>query len=170
MQSLVRTEHIAGAIQWIRKQKVILDRDLAELYGVQTRALKQAVRRNAERFPEDFMFVLTDEEIGAMVSQSVIPSKKFFGGASPMAFTEQGVSMLSSVLRSPEAVQVNIAIMRTFVELRGLMDSNLELARKIDALEDKYDEQFLVVFDAIKQLLDDPAATQTKQKKMGFHP
>lgn len=87
-----------------------------------------------------------------------------------MAFTEQGVAMLSSVLRSPEAVQVNIAIMRTFVELRNLMDSNLELARKIDALEDKYDEQFLVVFDAIKQLLDDSAVNHKKKKKMGFHP
>ena len=170
MQALVPAEHIAGAIHWIREQKVILDRDLAELYGVETRALKQAVRRTAERFPEDFMFVPTDEEIEATVSQSVIRSEKVFGGANPMAFTEQGVAMLSSVLRSPEAVQINIAIMRTFVELRGLMDSNLELARRIDALEDKYDEQFLVVFDAIKQLLSNTAAIQTKPKKMGLLP
>lgn len=170
MDSIIPAEHIATAIHWIRKQKVILDRDLAELYGVETRTLKQAVRRNIERFPEDFMFSLSNEEMDTMVSQSVIPSKKIFGGASPMAFTEQGVAMLSSVLRSPEAVQVNIAIMRTFVELRNLMDSNLELARKIDALEDKYDEQFLVVFDAIKQLLDDSAVNHKKKKKMGFHP
>ncbi len=170
MDSIIPAEHIATAIHWIRKQKVILDRDLAELYGVETRTLKQAVRRNIERFPEDFMFSLSNEEMDTMVSQSVIPSKKIFGGASPMAFTEQGVAMLSSVLRSPEAVQVNIAIMRTFVELRNLMDSNLELARKIDALEDKYDEQFLAVFDAIKQLLDDSAVNHKKKKKMGFHP
>lgn len=170
MNPIIPAEHIATAIHWIRKQKVILDRDLASLYGVETRTLKQAVRRNIERFPDDFMFSLTNDEIETMVSQSVIPSKKVFGGAAPMAFTEQGVAMLSSVLRSPEAVQVNIAIMRTFVELRNLMDSNLELARKIDSMEDKYDEQFLIVFDAIKQLLDDSAVNHQKKKKMGFHP
>lgn len=171
MDSIIPAEQIATTILWVRKQKVILDRNLADLYGVETRALKQAVRRNIERFPADFMFPLSSDEVDALVSQSVIPSKSVFGGAKPMAFTEQGVAMLSSVLRSPEAVQVNIAIMRTFVELRNLMATNRELARKIDALEDKYDEQFLVVFDAIKQLLDDPAAKPSKnKKKMGFHP
>ena len=124
-----------------------------------------------DRFPSDFMFSLSTEEVDEMVSQNVIPSKKIFGGAAPMAFTEQGVSMLSSVLRSPQAVQVNIAIMRTFVELRHLMDSNRELARKIDTLEDKYDEQFTIVFEAIKRLLDDhDAQVDSKTKRMGFHP
>jgi len=171
MNPLLKKEQIAAAIFLVRDQKVMLDRDLAELYRVETRALKQAVRRNADRFPSDFMFQLSTEEVDEMVSQNVIPSKSVFGGAAPMAFTEQGVSMLSSVLRSPQAVQVNIAIMRTFVELRGLMDSNRELARKIDSLEDKYDEQFTIVFEAIKRLLDDnDAQADTKTKQMGFHP
>lgn len=171
MNPLLNKEQIAAAIYLVRDQKVMLDRDLAELYGVETRALKQAVRRNMDRFPSDFMFSLSTEEVDEMVSQNVIPSKKIFGGAAPMAFTEQGVSMLSSVLRSPQAVQVNIAIMRTFVELRHLMDSNRELARKIDTLEDKYDEQFTIVFEAIKRLLDDhDAQVDSKTKRMGFHP
>ncbi len=170
MNPLQKKEQIAAAIYLVRDQKVMLDRDLAELYGVETRALKQAVRRNVDRFPSDFMFQLSTEEVDEMVSQNVIPSKSVFGGAAPMAFTEQGVSMLSSVLRSPQAVQVNIAIMRTFVELRGLMDSNRELARKIDNLEGKYDEQFTIVFEAIKRLLDDnDAQVSTKKKRMGFH-
>jgi hypothetical protein len=171
MASIIPADHIAASIHWIRKEKVILDRDLAELYGVETRVLKQAVKRNLDRFPSDFMFTLSAEELDEMVSQNVIPSKKVFGGAQPMAFTEQGVAMLSSVLRSPQAVQVNIAIMRTFVELRSLMDSNRELAQKIDSLEDKYDEQFTVVFEAIKRLLDDNETLyKTKTKRMGFHP
>lgn len=171
MDPIIPTEHIATTIHWIRKQKVILDRDLADLYGVENRALKQAVRRNLERFPKDFMFTLQNSEIDQMVSQNVIPSKKVFGGASPMAFTEQGVAMLSSILRSPQAVQVNIAIMRTFVELRHLMDTNRELARKIDGLEERYDEQFAVVFEAIKRLLDENEPSKQKKKKtMGFHP
>ncbi len=171
MNPLLNKEQIAAAIYLVRDQKVMLDRDLAELYGVETRVLKQAVRRNMDRFPSDFMFSLSTEEVDEMVSQNVIPSKKIFGGAAPMAFTEQGVSMLSSVLRSPQAVQVNIAIMRTFVELRHLMDSNRELARKIDTLEDKYDEQFTIVFEAIKRLLDDhDAQVDSKTKRMGFHP
>ena len=119
---------IVPMVHWIRQEKVILDFDLAALYGVETRALKQAVRRNRGRFPHDFMFELAAEETGVLVSQSVIPSRKKFGGAAPYAFTEQGVAMLSSVLRSPRAVEVNIAIMRTFVQLRRLMDSNHDLA------------------------------------------
>ena len=144
---------IAPKVHWIRHEKVILDFDLAALYGVETRVLKQAVRRNHGRFPEDFLFVLTTDETGVLVSQSVIPGRGKFGGAAPYAFTEQGVAMLSSVLRSTRAVQVNIAIMRTFVQLRRLMDSNRDLARRIDSLENKYDEQFRVVFDAIKRLI-----------------
>ena len=171
MDPLIKSEQIAAAIYWIRNQKVILDRDLAELYGVETRSLKQAVRRNINRFPDDFMFLLNIDELDEMVSQNVIPSKSVFGGAAPMAFTEQGVAMLSSVLRSAQAVQVNIAIMRTFVELRNLMDSNREIAEKIGDLEAKYDEQFTIVFEAIKRLLDDnEALIKTKKKRMGFHP
>jgi hypothetical protein len=165
----IKTENIAPMIHWIRHEKVMLDRDLATLYGVETRALKQAVKRNKERFPEDFMFELLGEEVEAMVSQNVIPHRGVFGGAAPMAFTEQGVAMLSSVLRSPQAVEVNIAIMRTFVQLRRLMDSNRDLARQIRKLEKKYDEQFAVVFDAIKQLLADDAAVKSKPR-IGFHP
>jgi len=137
----------------IRGQKVMLDFDLAELYGVETRALKQAVRRNLDRFPPDFMFKLSAAEIKNLVSQTVIPTRGKLGGATPMAFSEQGVAMLSSVLRSPRAVQVNIAIMRTFVRLRELLLSNADLARKLAALEDKYDAQFKVVFDAIRELM-----------------
>jgi hypothetical protein len=144
----VQVEKVALLIHMIRGVKVILDRDLAKLYGVETRTLKQAVRRNIERFPEDFMFELTTGEIDEVVSQNVIPGKGSFGGASPMAFTEQGVAMLSSVLRSRRAVEVNIAIMRTFVQLRTLMDGNRELARRIESLESKYDEQCILVEDA----------------------
>lgn len=156
-------------VHWIRHEKVLLDFDLAALYGVETRALKQAVRRNRARFPSDFLFELTLEEVDTLVSQSVIPSRKKFGGATPYAFTEQGVAMLSSVLRSPRAVQVNIAIMRTFVQLRRLMDSNRDLARKIESLEQKYDEQFAVVFEAIQQLIsEDEARKAEPERRIGF--
>ena len=119
----------------VRGQKVMLDFDLAELYGVETRALKQAVRRNLDRFPPDFMFELSAAQIQNLVSQTVIPSRGKLGGATPMAFTEQGVDMLSSVLRSPRALKVNIAIMRTFVRLREMLLSHADLARKLAALE-----------------------------------
>jgi hypothetical protein len=121
-------------------------------YEVETRALKQAVKRNIERFPNDFMFELTENEIETMVSQSVIPSKGRLGGAVPMAFTEQGVAMLSSVLKSKKALQVNIAIMRTFVQVRKLMSIHKDLAEKIEKLEKRYDGQFKEVFDLIKNL------------------
>ena len=138
----------------------MLDFQLAELYGVETRALKQQVRRNIRRFPIDFMFELTNDEIENMVSQSVIPSKSYFGGAKAMAFTEQGVAMLSSVLRSDRAVQVNIAIMRTFVKLRELISTHKELAVKLGELErklEKHDKQIHTVFEAIRQLMAPPA-------------
>ncbi len=153
-------------IYLIRGEKVMLDFDLAELYRVETRALKQAVRRNADRFPGDFMFKLNANEMGSLVSQNVIPSRGKFGGARPMAFTEQGVAMLSSVLRSPRAVQVNIAIMRTFVRLRKMLLSNAELARKLNALEKKYDAQFKIVFDAIRELTTPP---EKPKRRIGFH-
>jgi ORF6N domain len=126
----------------IRGERVILDYDLALLYGVETRALKQAVKRNPLRFPEDFMFELSKIEIENLVSQNVIPGLGKLGGAHPYAFTEQGVAMLSSVLRSPQAIAVNIAIMRAFVRLRELLLTNVEMARKLTALENKYDAQF----------------------------
>ena len=167
----IAVEAIAPMVLWIRHEKVLLDFQLAELYGVETRALKQAVRRNRERFPEDFMFDLNAEEVAHEVSQNVIPSHRQLGGAVPMAFTEQGVAMLSSILRSQRAVAVNIAIMRTFVQLRRLMDSNRDLAGKIEKLEQKYDEQFAVVFDAIKRLIADDGQKRAQPKpRIGFHP
>ena len=153
-------------IYLIRGEKVMLDFELPELYRVETRALKQAVRRNADRFPGDFMFKLNANEMGSLVSQNVIPSRGKFGGARPMAFTEQGVAMLSSVLRSPRAVQVNIAIMRIFVRLRKMLLSNAELARKLNALEKKYDAQFKIVFDAIRELTTPP---EKPKRRIGFH-
>ena len=160
---------IAPMVRWIRHEKVILDFDLAQLYGVETRALKQAVRRNRERFPADFMFDLEPDEVASLVSQSVIPKIQKLGGAVPFAFTEQGVAMLSSVLKSPRAIEVNIAIMRTFVQLRRLMDSNRVLARKIAALEKKYDEQFAVVFEAIRQLIADGEGPDSEpRERIGF--
>src|SRR5207247_2546051 len=143
-------------IYLIRGARVMLDFHLAELYAVETRALKQAVRRNLDRFPDDFRFDLTAEEIDLLVSQNVIPGRGKLGGAVPMAFTEQGVAMLSSVLRSPRAIQVNIAIMRAFVRLREMLLTNADLARKLADLERKYDSQFKAVFDAIRQLMAPP--------------
>jgi hypothetical protein len=144
----------------------MMDFDLAALYGVETRALKQAVRRNRNRFPQDFMFELADDEVVDMVSQNVIPGLGKLGGACPMAFTEQGVAMLSSVLRSPRAVLVNIAI-RAFVRLREMLLSNADLARKLAELESKYDSQFKVVFEAIRQLMAPPPAPS--RPEIGFH-
>jgi len=170
---LLIPEKIAPLIHRIRREKVVLDRDLAALYAVETRTLKQAVRRNAERFPEDFMFVLTDDELTDWRSQFVTSKADRMGlRHPPMAFTEQAVAMLSSVLRSPRAVEVNIAIVRTFVQLRKLMDSNRDLARKIEKLEEKYaehDHKFEIVFDAIKQLITPPVADKPK-RKIGFRP
>ena len=165
MGALVPTETIERKILLIREQKVMLSTHLAELYGVETRALNQAVKRNINRFPEDFMFQLTHLEAEQLVSQNVIPHKKYFGGSLPYAFTEQGVAMLSSVLNSERAVQVNIAIMRAFVKLREMIASHKDLARKLEALERKYDAQFKGVFDAIRQLMASPGS---KDKKIGF--
>jgi hypothetical protein len=149
----ISEEDLANKIFLLRGKKVMLDFDLALLYGVETRALKQQVKRNLERFPNDFMFILSDDEITRMVSQIVIPSRKYLGGSRPMAFTELGVAMLSSVLKSKRAIQVNISVMRTFVNLRRLIDSNRELARRIDELEKTFDRKFLLVFDAIRELI-----------------
>lgn len=133
---------------------MLLDADLALLYGVETRVLNQAVKRNADRFPADFMFELTREEFNSLMSQIVI-SKPGRGGRRklPLAFTEQGVAMLSGILNSPRAVETNIAIMRTFVALRKLMETNKDLAAKIRQLEKKYDQRFKLVFDTIQKLI-----------------
>jgi len=164
MKELIPVERIVAKIYRIRDTKVMLDRDLAELYEVETRTLKQAVRRNIKRFPPDFMFELSYQELRNLRSQIVMSS---WGGIRrpPMAFTEQGVAMLSSVLKSDRAIQVNIQIMRAFTQLRQMLSTHEELRRKVEAMERKYDQQFKVVFDAIKQLLD----VETKpRRKIGF--
>jgi hypothetical protein len=162
--SVVPVERIEGVIYLIRGEKVMLDEDLAELYGVETRVLVQAVKRNIERFPDDFMFQLSSAEFANLRSQIVTPS---WGGrrSPPYAFTEQGVAMLSGVLRSDRAVLVNVEIMRTFVRLRRMLADNAELSRKLAALERKYDEQFKVVFDAIRALMK---AEEKPKRKIGF--
>ena len=163
--NLVPTERIEKRIFLLRGQKVMLSIHLAELYQVAPRVLIQAVKRNLERFPQDFMFQLTKDEFALLKSQIVISSWGGLRRAAPYAFTEQGVAMLSSVLRSKRAIQVNIEIMRAFVRLRRMLASDVELARKLKALEKKYDGQFKVVFEAIRQLMAPPAAPQ---KKIGF--
>jgi hypothetical protein len=169
MKIVVQQEVIEGKIYSVRGQRVMLDRDLAKLYGVETRVLNQAVRRNIARFPHDFMFKLTREEImriSQIVTSSGNPDAKTLKfSKSVMVFTEHGVSMLSSVLNSPMAVQVNIQIMRTFAKLREIMAHHKDLARRLDDLEKKYDAQFKVVFDAIRGLMRPP---EQKKKKIGF--
>jgi hypothetical protein len=167
MEVEVRQEVIQGKIYIIRGQKVMLDRDLAQLYEVETRTLNQAVKRNIKRFPSDFMFQLTKDETELWKSQIVMSKKVKMGlRRRPYAFTEQGIAMLSSVLNSERAVLVNIEIMRAFVRLRKMLASNASLARKIKNLEKKYDEQFRVVFEAIYKLMD---ASETRPKgKIGF--
>src|SRR5207253_5124109 len=198
MAIILKPENVARLVFFVRGEKVLLDADLAMLYGVEARALNQAVARNRKRFPADFMFRLSAKEYESLRSRIVISEKSSTdldssqsvtssrsiqkaprrlrsqfviskigrGGRRyrPYAFTEQGVAMLSSVLRSSRAVEVNIAIMRTFVQLRRIMDTNRDLARKIEALEEKYDEQFSVVFAAIKQLV---APTEPAKKRIG---
>lgn len=159
---ILKEANLASLIYFIRGEKVMLDTDLAKLYDLETRVLKQAVRRNLDRFPKDFMFELTGEEIDHMVSQGVIPSKQIFGGAKPFAFTEQGITMLSSVLNSRIAIQVNIAILRTFVKLRQLLIGHKDLAEKIERMEQKYDEQFRIIFSAIQQMLQEESKPRPK--------
>jgi hypothetical protein len=188
-QIVPQPESLAKLVFLARGEKVLLDADLAMLYGVGTGALNRAVKRNIERFPADFMLQLTPAEwedlkcqigissspdasakakkLGVMRSQVVTGGAHGGRRAIPYAFTEQGVAMLSSVLRSQRAVEVNIAIMRTFVQLRRLMDSNRDLARRIEAMETRYDEQFSQVFDAIKQLISEDKTRKTK-RPIGF--
>jgi hypothetical protein len=162
----LRAEDIFQRIHTIRGHRVMLDADLAERYDVPTKAFNQAIHRNMDRFPEDFMFQLTEEEFAGLRSQFVT-SKKGRGGRRylPYVFTEQGVAMLSGVLNSHRAVHVNIAIMRAFVRIRRMLVSHEELARKVAALEGKYDSQFRVVFDAIRALMEPP---KTSRQRIGF--
>lgn len=164
VDTVLIVEGIESRICSVRGQRVMLSPDLAELYGVQTKVLLQAVKRNINRFPGDFAFQLTQDEFAILRSHFVTSS---WGGTryAPFAFTEQGVAMLSSVLRSERAVAVNIEIMRTFVKLRSMLESNKELAQKLAKLEQKYDTQFKAVFEAIRDLMSPPAP---RKRRIGF--
>ncbi len=171
--SILPSERIANKIFLLRDEKVILDLHLAELYQIETRVLKQAVRRNISRFPEDFMFELTDIEIDIMVSQSVIPSKQILGGAKPFAFTETGVAMLSSILKSKTAIEINIAIMRTFVMLRKLLYHNKEILNRLDNFDKKlaeHDNNIMLIFEYLKQFEEakQQQSEQENRKRIGF--
>jgi len=163
-KQVIPLERVINKIYLIRKQSVMLDRDLAKLYDVETKYLKRAVKRNIDRFPNDFMFELSKDEVESLRCQIGTSN---WGGTryAPMAFTEQGVAMLSSVLRGKRAVQVNVAIMRAFVQLRKMAGNYKELLNRIEAMEKKYDKQFAVVFDAIKQLMLPP---DKPKRKIGF--
>jgi len=165
-KGLVKARRIEQAIVIVRGIRVLLDTDLAVLYGVSTRELVQAVKRNRKRFPKDFMLRLTDDDVEILRSQSVISSSDHGGRRyAPYAFTEQGVAMLSSVLRSKRAIHANIEIMRAFVRLRRLFRPTDALIKKIDEMEDKYDTQFSVVFEAIRDLMRPPPASR---RRIGF--
>jgi len=165
MGEFLPAERIEQRIFRLRSQNVMLSPHLAELYEVEPRMLIQAVKRNSERFPADFMFQLTADEFTNLKSQIVISSWGGLRRATPYAFTEQGVAMLSSVLRSKRAVQVNIEIMRAFMRLRRILTEHKDLTRKLDALERRYDAQFKVVFDAIRKLMEPPPKSS---RRIGF--
>ena len=167
MSAVIPCERIERTILVIRGHRVMLDADLAKLYGVTTFNLNKAVKRNSDRFPEDFMFRLSAQESAALTFQIGISKSTGRGGRryAPYAFTEQGVAMLSSVLRSKRAIQVNIAIMRAFVQLREMIGSNKALARRLTDLEKKYDGQFRIVFEAIRELMAEP---EPKSRRIGF--
>lgn len=164
MTELIRNR-VVSLIRYFRGQKVILDSDIALLYGVETKRLKEAVRRNIERFPPDFMFKLSSEEYASLRSQIASLKRGQHSKYLPFAFTEQGVAMLSSVLNSSKAIKVNIEIMRAFVELRRLIDANKELIVRIEQMEKKYDKHFQIVFEAIKELMKED---EKPKKKIGF--
>jgi phage regulator Rha-like protein len=172
MQKIIATEHIVNQIFFIRGHKVMLDSDLAELYGVLTKNLNKAVSRNTDRFPKDFMFQLTEEELGSLRFQFGT-SNKGRGGRRylPYAFTQEGIAMLSSVLKSKRAIAMNIAIMRAFVKLREILSTHKELAAKLDALERKvgrHDQEIHAILEAIRQLMAPPP--EKKQPFIGFGP
>ena len=161
-------EVIKNKIHEIRGHKVMLDFDLALMYTVENRILKQAVRRNINRFPEDFMFVLSENEINQLVSQFVIPSKSFLGGAQPFAFTEQGVSMLSGILNSSTAIRVNIQIIWVFTKMRELLMTNKDILLQLEKVEKKltkHDDEIILIFQYLKKLLKPP---QTPRERIGF--
>jgi hypothetical protein len=164
-QSLIPAERIERSILLIRGDKVMLDSDLADLYGIPTKALNQAMKRNKERFPSDFMFQLTKAEKTEVVTNCDHLRKLKFSPALPYAFTEHGAIMLANVLKSKRAIEASIQIVRAFVRLRQILASHVELARKLDALEKKYDAKFRVVFDAIRQLMKPPEA---ERRRIGF--
>jgi hypothetical protein len=154
MNEIISTKEIITQIFQIRGAKVMLDFHLATLYEVETRVLKQQIKRNIDRFPEDFMFQLSESEWKELITNCDNLGSVKFSPATPFAFTEQGVAMLSGVLRSQRAVQVNISIMRAFVRMRQLMEENKELKKKLDEMESKYDKQFRVVFEALRKLIE----------------
>ena len=166
MTKILPSERIERSILLIRGHKVMLDADLAVLYGVSTKRLNEQVRRNRSRFPDDFMFQLAPEEVRSLRSQFAT-SKQGRGGRryAPLVFTEQGIAMLSTVLNSERAIQVNIEIMRAFVRLREMIATHKDLVRKLEALEKRYDAQFRVVFDAIRELMKPP---EPNKRKIGF--
>lgn len=165
--NIIPEERIIYKIIILRNEKVILDFHLAGLYGVETRALKQAVRRNKTRFPDDFMFALSGEEIENVVSQNVIPTKSYLGGAVPYAFTEAGVAMLSTVLKSQKAIEMNIAIIRTFIALRKIAINYKVLADKLSAIKLTYNKQFREIYKALETLLE---PTKETRKMIGYKP
>ncbi len=172
-EAIIPQERILNRIVVLRGEKIMLDVHLAELYSVENRSLKQAVRRNMDLFPDDFMFVLTDEEIEAVVSQNVIPSKQHLGGAKPFAFTETGVAMLSSVLKSKRAKEMNIAIMRTFVALRKMAIGYSEFTASLDEINKKIsgqDDQINLIFEYLKQFeqAKQEELEHKDRKKIGF--
>ena len=166
MKAFIPVERIENSIILIRSEKIMLDADLAILYGVSTKRLNEQVKRNRDRFPEDFMFQLTENEKAEVVANCDHLKRLKFSPNLPYAFTEHGAIMLAAILNSPVAVQASIQVVRAFVKLRQMVASNAELARKLHALEKKYDAQFKVVFDAIRQLMSPP---ETKKKgQIGF--
>ncbi len=165
---MIPKEIITSRIINLRDEKVILDIHLAQLYKVETRVLKQAVNRNIDRFPTDFMFKLNEREMEQVVSQNVTPSKSYFGGAQPYAFTEAGIAMLSSVLRSKEAIQINIMIIKTFIAPRKLASNYNEILNKLNEVEDVlsiHDADIKTLFNSIKDLLDKP---KPPRRRIGF--
>lgn len=165
---IVSDETVISKIYYIRGHKVMLDRDLAELYGVQPIRLREQVKRNAERFPANFMFQLNEDEADSMVSQNAIPSKKHLGGYLPYAFTEHGVLMLANVLRSKTAMQVSVRIIEIFVKMREMLSTHKDVLLKLEQLERKvtdHDEDIQVIFEYLKQLLDPP---QEPRPRIGF--
>jgi hypothetical protein len=177
LQTLVLEQKILSRIYVVKGEKVMLDRDLAELYGIETRALKQAVKRNIERFPKDFMFEMTSKEIDGMVSQNVIPSKSYFGGAAPFCFTEQGVTMLSCILNSKIAIEVNIRIIRVFVKMREYALTHKDIFMQLAKLEkevssnnrntEKNNKDIEIIFTVLKELIEKQSKPVTRNR-IGF--